>query len=77
MSGFLNTSKNLEKRRRNAKLFRVLCASMTWSAVVILGILLVHITRQGVRWVDLQFLTSFPSRFPDQEQQGQQSVLRF
>ena len=66
MSGFLNTSKNLEKRRRNAKLFRVLCASMTWSAVVILGILLVHITRQGVRWVDLQFLTSFPSRFPDQ-----------
>ena len=66
MSRFLQAGKNLEKRRRNAKLFRLLTATMTWSAVVILGILLVHITRQGVRWIDLQFLTSFPSRFPDQ-----------
>jgi phosphate transport system permease protein len=66
MSTFLAAGRNLEHRRRRARLFRALCAAMTWSAVVILAVLLVHITRQGIRWVDWQFLTSFPSRFPDQ-----------
>lgn len=66
MSTFLAAGRNLERRRRRARLFRFVCAAMTWSAVVILAVLLVHITRQGIRWVDWQFLTSFPSRFPDQ-----------
>jgi len=36
-------------------------------------VLLLHITREGFRWVDWQFLTSFPSRFP--EKAGIKSAL--
>jgi len=57
---------NLEWRRRKARLFRGLCAGLTWLAVLLLGVLLVHVTRQGLGWIDWQFLTEFPSRFPDQ-----------
>ncbi len=31
---------------------------------LILALLLYHIVAQGVKWVDWQFITSFPSRFP-------------
>jgi phosphate transport system permease protein len=60
------TVSNLEWRRRKARLFRGFCAALTWLAVLLLGILLIHITRQGVGWIDWQFLSEFPSRFPDQ-----------
>jgi len=51
---------NLEWRRRKARLFRGLCAGLTWLAVLLLGVLLVHVTRQGLGWIDWQFLTEFP-----------------
>jgi len=64
---------NLERRRRKSRMFKRLCAVLTWTAVVLLGILLVHVTRQGLGWIDWQFLTEFPSRFP--EKAGIKSAL--
>jgi len=46
---------------------------MTWAGVAVLGVLLFHVTREGLRWVDIQFLTDFPSRFP--EKAGIKSAL--
>jgi phosphate transport system permease protein len=47
--------------------------SLTWFCLVLLGVLLVHATRQGLPWLDLQFLKEFPSRFP--ERAGIKSAL--
>jgi phosphate transport system permease protein len=63
----------LDYRRRRARLFSQICAGLTWLAVVLLGILIVHVTRQGLGWVDWQFLSDFPSRFP--EKAGIKSAL--
>jgi len=59
------TSRNLAKRHASAKVFRYFCAVMTWASVALLSILLFHVTREGLRWLDIQFLTEFPSRFPE------------
>lgn len=56
---------NLSKRHARAKIFRYFCAAMTWASVALLSILLFHVTREGLRWLDVQFLTEFPSRFPE------------
>ena len=29
-----------------------------------MGVLLFHVTQEGIQWLDLQFLSDFPSRFP-------------
>ncbi len=58
------SSSNLKWRHVKAKGFRLLCTMVTWMGVVLLAVLLYHVTRQGLPWVDGQFLTSFPSRFP-------------
>ena len=67
------TSGNLARRHAVAKIFRLLCAAVTWAGVALLGVLLFHISRDGFRWLDLQFLKDFPSRFP--EQAGIKSAL--
>jgi len=64
MSWTLKTQGGLARRRRKEKLFRVLCASLTWTAIVLLAVLLFHICRTGIGWLDWQFLTSFPSYDP-------------
>ena len=57
--------KSLAARRRLASIFRHVCALVTWGGVLLLAMLLYHVSRQGVGWVDWEFLQSFPSRFPD------------
>ena len=69
----LVTSRNLARRHAISKAFRILCACMTWAGVAVLGVLLFHVTREGLRWIDIQFLTDFPSRFP--EKAGIKSAL--
>lgn len=64
---------SLAVRRRNAEIFRRFCLAMTWVGVVMLGILLFHLIREAWGWLDLQFLSSFPSRFP--EKAGIKSAL--
>jgi len=66
-------SDNLVARRRRAALFLNLCRIMTWSGIVILAVLIFHVARQGIAWVDWDFLVSFPSRFP--EKAGIKSAL--
>lgn len=66
-------SKKLARRYLISKSFRLLCASASWMCVILLAVLLFHVTREGIRWVDLQFLTEFPSRFP--ERAGIKSAL--
>lgn len=67
------TSRNLARRHVLAKAFRLFCAGMTWACIAVLGLLLFHVTREGLRWIDIQFLTDFPSRFP--EKAGIKSAL--
>ena len=66
-------SDRLMRRHATTKCFRILCATVAWAGIVILGVLLFHVSREGIRWLDLQFLTEFPSRFP--EQAGIKSAL--
>jgi phosphate transport system permease protein len=67
------TSPSLPRRHRVAKLFHLFCFIVSWTGVVVLGILLFHVTGEGLHWLDLQFLNDFPSRFP--EKAGIRSAL--
>jgi len=58
-------SANLKRRHAVSRGFRLLCAAVCWLGVALLGVLLFHVSSEGFRWVDLQFLESFPSRFPE------------
>jgi len=66
-------SKSLGQRHATAFIFKLICALLTWSCIGVLAMLLFHVTRQGIGWVDWQFLTSFPSRFA--EKAGLKSAL--
>lgn len=61
----LTTSHPLRQRQAKATFFKYFCIAVTASAVMILGILLYQIISDGYRWVDWQFMTSYPSRFPE------------
>lgn len=63
----------LRKRQFRSRLFEWVCAGVTGLAVVILALLLQDVFVDGYRWVDAQFLNSFPSRFP--EKAGIKSAL--
>ncbi|MEK9648915.1 MAG: phosphate ABC transporter permease PstA [Gammaproteobacteria bacterium] len=49
------------------------CGMVTWSGVLLLAILLYQVSIDGFRWLDWQFIDSFPSRFP--ERAGIKSAL--
>ena len=57
-------SRNLTNRYIIAKIFHGFCFTVAWSGVLILSVLLFHVTQEGIQWLDLQFLSDFPSRFP-------------
>ena len=69
----LKKSAQLARRQRRAKVFSGVCVAVTFGAVGILGVLIWDVTSVGMRWLDAQFLTSFPSRFP--EKAGIKSAL--
>lgn len=58
-------SSNLDRRQRSARIFEKLCKVLTAGCLVLLAVLLVHVTKEGLPWLDAQFLSSFPSRFPE------------
>ena len=60
-------------RHQKGRAFRAFFAAATWLGVVLLGLLLMEVLRNGLPWLDLQFLASFPSRFP--ERAGIQAAL--
>lgn len=64
---------NLARRRLVARCFHGTCAGLTALGVALLAVLLYQVAREGLVWLDLQFLSSFPSRFP--EKAGIKSAL--
>lgn len=56
---------NLRARRRRSAAFRWLCGAFTALGVVLLVILLARIGREGIPWLNWEFLSSFPSRRPE------------
>ncbi|MFT5139735.1 MAG: phosphate transport system permease protein [Lysobacterales bacterium] len=66
-------SNQLESRHRKARLFAFFCATVTWLGALLLVVLVFQICINGFKWIDFQFLTSFPSRFP--EKAGIKSAL--
>jgi phosphate transport system permease protein len=64
---------NRKQRKLKEQLFIWTCRVATWMAVTILFTLLFHVVREGIEWLDLDFLDSFPSRKP--EQAGIKSAL--
>ncbi len=69
----LATPQTLARRRLLSRAFKGLCMALTWLCLVLLAVLVFHATRQGIAWLDLQFLREFPSRFP--ERAGIKSAL--
>lgn len=53
------------QRQKMDRFFSVLCRSVTWLSVVILAVLLVHLTAEGVGRLSWDFINNFPSRFPN------------
>jgi len=64
---------NLGRRRKMGRILRMLFLGATWIGVVLLALLLAEVVREGIGWLDVQFLMSFPSRFP--ERAGIQAAL--
>jgi phosphate transport system permease protein len=53
-------------RRRVGRAFELLCLAAIVLALLALAVLLIDILRRGLPTLTWQFLTSFPSRFPEQ-----------
>jgi phosphate transport system permease protein len=70
---FVPTVSNVAARQAVSRAGRALSAVLTWLGVVLLGVLLFHVSREGLGWLDWDFLTSFPSRFA--ERAGIKSAL--
>ncbi|MDB4034645.1 phosphate ABC transporter permease PstA [Pseudomonadales bacterium] len=62
----MNTqAQRLRKRHQISAAFKLFCLSVTCLAVAILGILILEVTLLGLPWLNFDFLTRFPSRFPE------------
>jgi len=62
----MNTqAQRLKKRHQISAAFELFCLSVTCLAVAILGILILEVTLLGLPWLNFDFLTRFPSRFPE------------
>lgn len=55
---------NIERRMKKTGCFKSLAFASTLVALIVLVLLIIDSLRDGLPWLDLQFLTSFPSRFP-------------
>ncbi|MEO2178185.1 MAG: phosphate ABC transporter permease PstA, partial [bacterium] len=60
-----DSRKQLLRRHRKARFFSFVWALVTWLGAMLLGVLLYQVWVEGYKWLDMQFITSFPSRFPD------------
>ncbi len=56
---------SLNRRHRKARFFARFCEVVTWLGNILLLVLLYQIFSDGLKWLDLDFLSSFPSRFPE------------
>ncbi|MFP3940535.1 MAG: phosphate ABC transporter permease PstA [Thermoanaerobaculia bacterium] len=63
----------VRRRRALGRAFELACMAMALLGALVLVTLLIAVFRQGIGWLDWEFLTSFPSRFP--EKAGIESAL--
>ena len=61
---FSRLSKTSGVRRLQAKLFEWGCLAATLVSILVLLLLLGNVLYEGATWLNWNFLTSFPSRFP-------------
>lgn len=62
----LDATPGLTRRRRLGLVLSTVCLLATAFGVLVLVVLVVDVARTGLPWLNAGFLTSFPSRFPDQ-----------
>ncbi len=55
----------LKRRRLIALVFSLVCQGLTWLTIGVLGVLIFQVAADGLHWLDFQFLSNFPSRFPE------------
>lgn len=60
-----NVGDNVQKERVRGRIFTGFCIFATFFGIVSLASLLVYVFYDAVGWLDLQFLTSAPSRFAE------------
>ncbi|MDO8494698.1 MAG: phosphate ABC transporter permease PstA [Deltaproteobacteria bacterium] len=63
----------MDKRNFTSTLFRLGCAALAFLCVLFLFLLLYHVGKRGFGSLDWQFISSYPSRFP--EEAGIKSAL--
>lgn len=63
--GLASGGSRQKSRYRMERVFFTLCTAATVLALSTLAALLYQIVSQGWAWLDMQFLTSFPSRYPE------------
>ncbi len=64
MSGRDRFEPRRETRRRIGTVFEWSCRVAVWASVAVLAVLLVDVTVDGLSWLSMEFLTSYPSRLP-------------
>lgn len=66
-------AKKMQQRKQKNQFFKNLSLIMTLITITILFLLLYDVFKDGIGWLNWNFLTSYPSRFP--EQAGIKSAL--
>lgn len=61
----MKPTRNVAARKRKNALAHLLFGASAFASVVILVVLLVDLFKRGLPYIDLQFFTSFPSRFAE------------
>jgi len=64
--GSPRSSRNGFLRQIEGSVIYILCLFAVVASLVSLVVLLFDVIQDGIPWLDLQFVTSFPSRFPEQ-----------
>ncbi|MFN3597346.1 MAG: phosphate ABC transporter permease PstA [Rubricoccaceae bacterium] len=62
----MDATPDLRRRRQVGLVFAGFCLLATIFGLLVLVVLLVDVARTGLPWLNTGFLTSFPSRFPEQ-----------
>ncbi|OGO30124.1 MAG: phosphate ABC transporter, permease protein PstA [Chloroflexi bacterium RBG_16_56_11] len=57
--------RRLKTRQRQAGLFKVLFMAATTVGILTLAVLIIDVLKDGLGWLDWQFITSYPSRKPE------------
>ena len=57
--------KNLPFRRRLGSFFHLIILAATFAGVILLVVLLAEVLRNGIPWLSRDFLSNYPSRFPE------------